>query len=523
MEYQMSFGKHIKNLREKKEVPLRIIAAELKIDQSTLSKIERGKRAAKKEWLPQIARVFGVNEDSLKEILLSDKIACQIMEEQNPHKILEIAEQKINNLKTLNITIIKQGIEKRYSKIELKNFETTFKKAAKELDEWQPIRCNTEGLIDVIDFFSGCGGMSLGFSAIGKSKIFKLKGAIDINPKALNSYKSNFNAKTLNEDITELCSNKGINLIRNEFGLSKQKNKPLVIIGCAPCQGFSAHRKRYQNQDDKRNTLVGAFIHTAVKLNPDFIVMENVPEVLGKKYWNHYEDIRKILRKKGYAVKQTIYNSASFGVPQARSRAVIIASKMDFELPVPTILDKENFRTVSDAISDLPMVSAGEVSPSDKYHRSTKHKANTIDIIAKVPKDGGSRPEGVGPECLDRVNGFSDVYGRLFWNKPAVTLTQYSRNPASGRFTHPEQNRGLTIREAARIQSFPDAFEFQGSLSDCFKQIGESVPPLLSVAVASQIIRALTGSNYSGEPVVESIKTPVKSSYISKIAQNSSP
>ena len=103
----------------------------------------------------------------------------------------------------------------------------------------------------------------------------------------------------------------------------------------------------------------------------------------------------------------------------------------------------------------------------------------------------------------------------MYWDKPSITLTQYSRNPASGRFIHPEQNRGLTIREAARIQSFPDSYDFQGSLDHCFKQIGESVPPLLSIAIASQIIRALSTEKKSIDSGIESISSPVRSSYSS--------
>jgi len=385
--------------------------------------------------------------------------------------------------------------------------------------KWKPKKRRTIGSIDVIDFFSGCGGMSLGFSAIGKSKIFNLKGAIDINQKALDSYNTNFICKTLNKDIKELCNSEGVKLIREEFDLPIKKIRPLVIIGCAPCQGFSAHRKKNWDRDDERNTLIGAFTETAVKLNPDFIVMENVPEILGKKYWKHYDEARRVLEENGYTVKQDIYNSASFGVPQARFRAIIIASKMDFELPIPQ-LKKENFHTVRDAISDLPKVAAGEVSPNDKFHKTAKHKASTIETISKVPKDGGHRPPGVGPKCLDKVKGFSDVYGRLYWDKPSITLTQYSRNPASGRFTHPEQNRGLTIREAARIQSFPDSYEFQGSLDDCFKQIGESVPPLLSVAIASQVVRAFSNKTDSIDSQIESIIAPVSDSYSIQLNSN---
>jgi len=407
----------------------------------------------------------------------------------------------------------KKHIKELYNSQDLENFENLFKLAEKDIRAWQPSFDRKEKSIDVIDFFSGCGGMSLGFDAIGNSKIFNLIGAIDINSKALESYEKNFGAKTLNKNIRELCNDEGIKLVRKEFQLPVKKTKPLIIIGCAPCQGFTAHRKKNWDKEDERNTLIGVFTETAVKLEPDFVVMENVPEILGDKYWNHYEEARNVFEENGYIVKQTIYNSATFGVPQARRRAIIIASKINFQLPIPLLHEKE-FKTVRDAISDLPQIKPGKICNTDKYHKSAKHKTSTIETIQKVPKDGGSRPNGIGPNCLDKVNGFSDVYGRLFWDKPSITLTQYSRNPASGRFTHPEQDRGLTIREAARLQSFPDTFEFQGSLDHCFKQIGESVPPLLSIAVATQIVRAIINS--TDHEIVKSIDIPVKSSFYSQ-------
>lgn len=415
-----------------------------------------------------------------------------------------------------NMEDVKTKINKIYSKKLLEKFASTFDKAKSELENWKPTKPNNNAPIDVIDFFSGCGGMSIGFSAIGQSSIFNLIGAIDINESALGSFSSNFKCKTLKSDIRDLCNSEGLEEIRETFNLPKKKKKPLVVIGCAPCQGFSAHRKKHWHKDDERNTLIGAFSETAIKLDPDFVVMENVPEILGKKYWEHYDEARQVFEENGYSVKQTIYNSAVFGVPQARNRAIVIASKINFELPIP-MYDESNFKTVRDAISDLPPVKAGEVLQTDKYHRSARHKTSTIETISKVPKDGGKRPYGVGPKCLEKVNGFSDVYGRLYWDKPSITLTQSSRNPASGRFTHPEQNRGLTIREAARIQSFPDTYEFKGSLDDCFKQIGESVPPLLSIAVASQIIRAFASVESADTRRVESILKPVKSSYSSQL------
>ena len=403
---------------------------------------------------------------------------------------------------------IRQAVQMSYSVEKEVAFSDFFKTVSSDLMLWQSPSDKGEGLIDVIDFFSGCGGMSLGFSALSqKNKIYDIKGGIDINEMALSSYRNNFKTNTICRDIREMGSGKEVGIIKKTFGVNARK-KPLVIIGCAPCQGFTAHRKKNWDKTDERNTLVGFFADIAIKFNPDYIVMENVPEILGEKYWAHYEEAREVLARQGYKLKQTIYNSASFGVPQARFRAIIVAYKTEFDLPLPIYDDKE-FKTVRDAIGDLPPIRSGEINPSDRYHRCANHKRNTLDTISKVPRNGGSRPFGVGPACSDKVNGFSDVYGRLYWDRPSITLTQYSRNPASGRFTHPEQNRGLTIREAARLQSFPDTYCFEGSLDDCFKQIGESVPPLLSLAIAAQILLNISGLAKTADKEIVSITSPV--------------
>jgi DNA (cytosine-5)-methyltransferase 1 len=373
----------------------------------------------------------------------------------------------------------------------IQNSEELFKEKFYEnisfLQSWKPKESNSEAEIDVLDFFSGCGGMSLGFAAMSKNtNLFNIIGGIDISEFALKSFEKNFKAKTLRKDIREIYQNSEQQQIKDYFGIKEKRKKPLVIIGCAPCQGFSAHQKKYRDKNDTRNTLIGVFAEIVVSFNPDYIVMENVPEILGDKYFQHYQEAKEIFESNGYKISQAIFNSAGFGVPQARYRAIIVASKNNFSLPLE-ILAPAEYATVKDAIGDLPKVNAGETFKGDSYHRSASHKKSTIETISKVPKNGGSRPKGVGPKCLDKVTGFYDVYGRLSWEKPSITITQYSRNPASGRFSHPVLNRGLTIREAARLQSFPDGFEFEGSLDECFKQIGEAVPPLLSLSIATQI------------------------------------
>ena len=216
--------------------------------------------------------------------------------------------------------------------------------------------------------------------------------------------------------------------------------------------------------------------------------MENVPEMLSGRYESYFSEFGRLMAESGYIINSGIYNCAEFGVPQKRNRSLIVGAKRPFEGLQPIISPGE-FTTVRKAIGELPPVSPGEQIDGDSMHRSAKHKQSTVDVIKKVPADGGSRPRGVGPACLDRVTGFYDVYGRLSWEKPSITITRYSRNPASGRFVHPEQNRGLTMREAARLQSFPDAFEFDGTLDQVFMQIGEAVPPLFSTAIANSVRR----------------------------------
>ena len=194
--------------------------------------------------------------------------------------------------------------------------------------------------------------------------------------------------------------------------------------------------------------------------------------------------------------------------------------KKNFLLP-EGFLEPAEYKTVRDAIGNLNPVRAGVADPSDPMHKSASHKQSTIDVLRQVPHDGGNRPAGVGPARLDRTKGFSDTYGKLFWDRPSITITHYARNPASGRYTHPEQDRGLTAREAALLQSFPKGFEFLGKSDDVYRQIGEAVPPLFSAGVAIDVLIELLSSEPSEQQIANSpssIGEPVSSSYSSVIA-----
>ncbi len=389
--------------------------------------------------------------------------------------------------------------------------------ANEELMKWSPSSIlPSEKFIQVIDLFSGCGGMSLGFAALSKVVgDIQLIGAADINEKSLETYQSNFKVPALNRNARELSKDP---VLLNKFLQDLDGYDPnltQILIGCAPCQGFTAHRKKNWDQPDERNDLIEAFTDIALTIKPDCVIMENVPELLSKKYWHHFQYFQKRMSENGYIVKQSIHNAAAYGVPQERFRAIVVAMRKKFYLPVDR-LHRDEFKTVRNAIGDLNEVRAGEVCSNDTLHKSANHKPSTIEVIKSVPLNGGSRPEGVGPKCLQGFKGFADVYGRLSWDKPSITITHYARNPASGRFVHPEQHRGLSMREAARLQSFPDGFIFLGSSDDIYRQIGEAVPPLLSTAVASTVYANLKDEVIERDENL--ILEPVNNSYAGVIA-----
>jgi DNA (cytosine-5)-methyltransferase 1 len=369
------------------------------------------------------------------------------------------------------------------------------REAALKIDEyWERGRDAAEGPVDVIDMFSGCGGMSAGFQAVnGAVSAYKIAAAYDIETTANATFARNFDVIPSTRDLRDLAADSG--LARAELDAVRRPGAPLVLIGCAPCQGFSSHRNATKPRD-RRNSLVVDFAKIAASVEPDVILAENVPELLTDKYWRYVAEARRILEQAGYFVHLGVHNLADFGVPQERFRALMIASKTPV-LPPRPFLDPSTYVTVRDAIGNLPPIAAGERSVIDALHFSAKHKESTIATIRAVPRDGGNRPPGVGPDCLRRAHErqgkpmYEDVYGRLRWDRPAITITTYSRNPASGRFVHPEQNRGLTIREAANLQGFPTSYVFEGSLDYCFRQIGNAVPPRFAAVLAAHVTALL--------------------------------
>lgn len=370
---------------------------------------------------------------------------------------------------------------------------------------------------DVIDLFSGCGGLSSGFAMLSSDRPpFRLAGAFDVNLPALETYRANLRRPAIALDLAAAVS--GTTEWRAfQDALDRRPGNPLVLVGGPPCQGFSAHRKRERGPQDGRNSLIAAFAEIAVRLQPDAIVLENVPELLATKYWQHFAEFRESLESAGYTVQAQIHNLAGFGVPQERFRALVVATRGPASLPQP-FLAPEQYRTVRDAIGHLPVVAPGEVCSDDVMHYSTRHRRSTLEVIAEVPLDGGNRPKGVGPACLQKVDGFRDVYGRLALDKPANTITAYARNPASGRFVHPLQNRGLTIREAALLQGFPDDYQFSGNFDSKFSQIGNAVPPRFATVLAAHVARTLHGCMGKSVDDPTLVLSPQRNSFSSSLA-----
>jgi len=434
-----------------------------------------------------------------------------------------ILSHKVNPMATFS-KLFKAAISNVARQGDFRSHKTAlFNAAANALSKFSPIDmgCTNSYPIQIVDFFSGAGGMSLGFAAVNQVlPIFSFLAGSDINFVSATTYSRNFGTPVICEDILKI-SNSSLRIRAFLDRICYDKTKPTILIGCAPCQGFSSHRKKYWDyEDDNRNNLAIAFSRIVAEINPDVFIMENVPEFLSSRYWKYFSKIHKAFYKAGYTVKQNIHNAAEFGVPQERFRSIIIGMKKEFLLPKGYFTPDE-YKTVRDTIEELPHLEAGDSDPTDVLHRAVAHKLSTIEVIKKVPHNGGSLPKGKGPKCLTKVKGFYDVYGRLDWDKPAITITHYARNPASGRYTHPVQDRGLTAREAARLQSFPDGFLFEGKSDDIYRQIGEAVPPLLSCGIAVDVLIEYLSSEPTAKQlknVMGIVKLPVSNSYSSVIA-----
>lgn len=316
-----------------------------------------------------------------------------------------------------------------------------------------------------IDLFCGCGGLTLGLKQAG----FNVIGAIDIDQLAVETYKMNHTeVEVWEEDITELSTPS----VKRKLKLKKGELD--LLAGCPPCQGFSTMRTLNGGKKihDDRNDLIFEFLRFVKDFAPKTIMMENVPGLIDDK---RFKTFRREIESLGYITNYGVENAADYGVPQRRRRMILLAGleqKIEFA-------EQTERKTVKDFIKGLPKAGkSGDPLHDMPERRSAKVKR----LIAKIPKDGGSRtdlPKKDQLECHKKCDGFKDVYGRMAWDKPAPTITSGCTNPSKGRFLHPEENRAVTLREASLLQTFPKNYYFPANKGkgNIAIMIGNALPP----------------------------------------------
>jgi len=361
----------------------------------------------------------------------------------------------------------------------------------------------------LIDIFAGAGGMTLGFSkSLGHA--FDSVWANDFNDDCVKTYNANFGEHCVAGDIVDILADPHIAIPEAD-----------VVIGGPPCQGFSLLNKK--REGDPRKQLWRPYFEVVERSGARVFVMENVPQLLGS--FEHGE-ITGIAEAMGFRVWGNVLCAADYGVPQTRRRAFIMGCKFyDPSLVFPprgTHFDPSKgggqvsfsgsgeqgcspnavrWRTVGDAIADLPPpVGTGirDEDPPLDLHFGRSPTAMSLTRYKSIPEEGMNRfdlqkraPE-LTPACwIRKKTGGTDLFGRLWWNRPAFTIRTEFYKPEKGRYLHPKQHRPITHREAARLQSFPDTFVFRGSKIEIARQIGNAVPPLLAARVADVVYQLL--------------------------------
>jgi DNA (cytosine-5)-methyltransferase 1 len=362
----------------------------------------------------------------------------------------------------------------------------------------------------VVDLFCGAGGATLGAVWAG----FYPTVAVDIDPAAIETFlgyfceKLKFRAKVFCEDARKF--------VEDEKRYANLLDEPFVLIGCPPCQGFSTSGKRREN--DARNDLIYAYLKFVKKTTPVVVTFENV---FGMRNYSKYSRaLVEGLKSLGYEIvfgvdergNLQVIDLAYYGVPQHRRRVVVVATRSKkfakaFEPPLPFRFSRYYlkkygydvemyyFETVREWIGDLPPLKSGETHPSVPNHRAPNLSELTLKRIKAVPKNGGSlrdAPKDLWIPChRTRPNAYKDVLGRLKWDEPAVTIRASFAKPTTGRYVHPEQDRSLSMREGARLQTFPDDFVFPNFVEHCSRLIGNALPPRFSYILSKEILKAL--------------------------------
>ena len=339
--------------------------------------------------------------------------------------------------------------------------------------------------------FCGGGGLSQGLQDAG----FDIVASFDSWNPAIDFYNQNIKGHfAYQQDLSNI----------EESVARIKKWKPSVIVGGPPCQGFSQKGKRL-SLDDPRNYLFQQYVRFVSEFRPKYFVLENVPNIITTSQGYFKNQIIREFEDLGYVVKYGVLRAVDFGVPRDRHRAVFIGQLHENTLSLP--LPNGQHTTVKDAIYDLPFIASGEGKEEAEYdkkattpyqkelrgrckilynHVATTHSKIALERLSMIPKGAGKE---VLPQEHRTKSIYSGTWSRLLEDGVAATITTRFDTPSSGRFTHPILNRCLTVREAARIQSFPDDFIFYGSKTIQMKEVGNAVPPFLARAIAQEILK----------------------------------
>jgi DNA (cytosine-5)-methyltransferase 1 len=342
-----------------------------------------------------------------------------------------------------------------------------------------------------VEIFSGAGGLGIGASMAG----IEIEIAIEKDISSLKTYKRNHPlTKTVHADIRDI---KGVEIL---------KESPFIVFGGPPCQGFSLSNTKTRNDKNENNHLFLEFIRIVKELQPDWFLFENVAGIALYKDGETVKTLQSIFKETGYVTKHDILFASDYNVPQARNRFFMIGNKHGIEFEFPTKSNKQI--TVKEALSDLPDLVNGDIIEELPYKKIKKSKyaqlmsensnkstqnyvSRNQDYVLERYKhiNQGENWKAIPDELMqnykDKNNCHSGIYKRLEAEKPSVVIANYRKNM----LIHPFQDRGLSVREAARLQSFPDDYYFEGSLMHIQQQIGNAVPPLLGKAIFEQIIK----------------------------------
>ncbi|MDX8412690.1 MAG: DNA cytosine methyltransferase [Mariprofundales bacterium] len=357
--------------------------------------------------------------------------------------------------------------------------------------------------MNAVELFSGAGGLSIGLERAG----FHIVLANEIESDFAQTFQNNHpNTEMVCDDIHAINFRQKLEKIA--------VNKVDLVSGGPPCQGFSTVGSK--KQQDTRNSLFYEYLRAVSELNPDFIIFENVAGFKNMYQGNAYRTLLKELKTMGYQTRSSLLDASDFGLPQTRKRTIVIGYKKGLHtvhLPTathedaPSLFGRPSKLTLMDAISDLPPLVANAQSnhyksaPLNEYQRKlrqdcqilTEHNSANYgnkmrEILSLIPHGGSvaNLPQHLRPKSY-----FSNTYARLIPNQPSPTITRNFGTPSSSRCIHPYQNRALSTREGARLQGFPDSYQFIGSKTSKNLQIGNAVPPIFGEVIAQEIIRSI--------------------------------